>query len=71
MGDAFFLFRKAKEPKKNRFCLSHEWLYIIFDIWGAVSFMREAACGYCFKFFYRLNLRASQRRKKVIAASHI
>ena len=29
MGNAFFLFRKAKEPKKNRFCLSPDWLLFI------------------------------------------
>ena len=47
IGNVFFLFREAKEPKKNRLCLSPVWLTVIrFRI--MVFFIREAAYDYRF-----------------------
>ena len=43
MGYGSFFLGKKKEPKKNRFCLSPDWITVI-RFWGTVLFTREAAC---------------------------
>ena len=42
MGYGSFFLGKKKEPKKNRFCLSPDWVFL-FAIWGYGFFIREAA----------------------------
>ena len=41
-GDGSVFLGKKKEPKKNRFCLSPDWVFL-FAIWGYGFFIREAA----------------------------